>query len=71
MTPNVGTIDRLLRAALGVALLYLAFFSGLEFFASPLIQYGAGLVGVVMLATAIGKVCPLYALFGIKTCRVV
>jgi len=58
MTTNVGTIDRILRAALGVVLLYLAFF-----------KYGAAVIGVVMLATSTLKLCPLYSIFGIKTCK--
>ena len=69
MTPNVGTIDRILRAALGVLLLYLAFFSGLPLFAAPLFQYGAAAIGVVMLATAALRICPLYSILGVKTCR--
>ena len=52
MTANVGTIDRILRAALGVLLLYLAFFSGLSLFAAPLFMYVAAVVGFVMLATS-------------------
>ena len=69
MTTNVGTVDRILRAALGVALLYLAFFSGMTLFAEPLFKYGAAIVGVVMLATSTLKLCPLYSIFGFKTCR--
>ncbi|MGV6802758.1 MAG: YgaP family membrane protein [Ruegeria sp.] len=70
MTSNVGSIDRVLRAALGLVLLYLAFVSGLEQFAAPLLKYGAAIVGVVMLSTAAMKTCPLYSVFGIKTCKV-
>jgi hypothetical protein len=70
MTANVGTIDRVLRAALGLVLLGLAFFSGLPLFESALVKYGAALIGVVMLATAAMRVCPLYSILGIKTCRV-
>lgn len=69
MTTNVGTLDRILRAALGLVLIYLAFFSGSQLFAEPLIMYGAAVVGVVMLATSVMKMCPLYAVFGLKTCR--
>ena len=69
MTTNVGTIARILRAALGVVLLYLAFFSGLPLFAAPLFKYGAAVIGVVMLATSTLKLCPLYSIFGIKTCK--
>ena len=69
MATNVGTIDRIFRAVLGLVLLYLAFFSGVALFAQPLFMYGAAIVGVIMLATATLKLCPLYSVFGIKTCR--
>lgn len=69
MTANVGTIDRVLRAALGIVLLYLVFISGLPLFAEPLFKYGALVVGVVMLATSTLKLCPLYSIVGIKTCK--
>ena len=69
MTANVGTIDRILRAALGVVLLYLAFFSGQPLFASPLFKYGAAIVGIVMLGTSTLKMCPIYSILGLKTCK--
>lgn len=69
MITNVGNIDRILRASLGVVLLYLAFLSGMAFFADPLFKYGAAVIGVVMLATSAFKMCPLYSIFGFKTCR--
>lgn len=69
MTTNVGTFDRILRAALGAVLLYLALFSGLPFFAASLVKYAAVAVGVVMLATSSLKMCPIYSLLGLKTCK--
>ena len=69
MTTNVGTIDRILRAALGVVLLYLAFFSGLPAFDGAVMKYGAAIVGVVMLIVAAVRVCPIYSIFGFKTCK--
>ena len=69
MAVNVGTIDRILRAALGAVLLYLAFFSGLSLFAAPLFKYGAAVIGVVMLATSTLKMCPIYAILGLNTCK--
>ena len=69
MTANVGTIDRILRAALGAVLLYLAFLSGLPLFDGSLFKYGAALIGVVMLATSTLKICPIYSILGLKTCR--
>ena len=69
MTTNVGSLDRTLRAALGLGLLYLAFFSGLPAFEGPVLKYGATVVGVVMIVVAISRVCPIYSIFGIKTCK--
>jgi hypothetical protein len=70
MTANVGTLDRTLRAILGLVLLYLAFASGLPLFDGALFKYGAAVIGIVMLVVATVRVCPLYSIFGIKTCRV-
>jgi hypothetical protein len=69
MTTNVGTLDRILRAALGLVLLYLAFFSGLPAFDGAVLKIAAALVGLVMLVVAATRICPIYAIFGIKTCR--
>lgn len=69
MTVNVGTLDRAVRAVLGLALLYLAFASGLPLFDGALFKYGAALIGIVMLVVAALRVCPLYSIIGIKTCR--
>lgn len=69
MDVNVGTIDRILRATLGVVLLYLAFFSDLSLFAEPLFKYGAAVIGAVMLATSTLKMCPIFAILGLKTCK--
>jgi hypothetical protein len=67
MSVNVGTVDRTVRAALGVALLYLAFASGaLE---DSVWKWAAASIGVVMLVVAAIRICPLYSLFGLKTCK--
>jgi Inner membrane protein YgaP-like, transmembrane domain len=56
---NVGTMDRIARAVLGVALIA-ATLSGL---------IGVwGWIGVVPLGTAMVSFCPLYALLGINSC---
>ena len=70
MTTNVGTLDRILRAALGLGLLYLAFLSGLPALEGGLVKYGVAAIGVVMLVVASTRMCPIYAIFGLKTCRV-
>jgi hypothetical protein len=57
MTKNVGSIDRLLRAALGIALIVWALAGG------PMWAW----IGVVPLATAAISFCPLYAMLGLRT----
>ena len=69
MRINVGTVDRIFRAVLGLVLLYFAFLSGLPLFEGALFKYGAAIVGLVMLVVAMTRVCPVYSIFGIKTYR--
>lgn len=69
MNTNVGTLDRVLRAALGLVLLYLAFFGGLPLMEAAVWKWGAAAAGLVMLATAAFRFCPVYSLIGLKTCR--
>lgn len=65
MTRNVGTIDRILRAALGVFLLWLAFGSGMT---TGWVASVAALVGIVMLVVAAVRICPIYTILGVRTC---
>jgi Protein of unknown function (DUF2892) len=60
MTTNMGTIDRVLRGIVGLALLSLVF-------VGP--QTPWGWIGLVPLLTAFAGYCPAYALFGIRTCQ--
>lgn len=61
MTRNEGTVDRVLRVIVGLVLIALA----LTGVFSPW-----GWVGVVPLVTGLVGVCPIYSIFGIRTCRV-
>jgi len=59
MEANVGTIDRIARIVLGLALIAGAL-SGV---------IGAwGWIGVVPLATGLFRFCPAYRLIGLNTC---
>lgn len=55
---NVGTIDRALRIAVGLALLALVF-------VGPKTLWG--LIGLVPLGTALIGFCPAYRLLGMRT----
>ena len=61
MKANVGGIDRLLRVAAGVALIWMA--------ATGVVGVW-GWIGVVPLATGVIGWCPAYLLFGLSSCRV-
>lgn len=70
MKTNVGTLDRILRAALGVALLWLAFASGFAVMDASAPKWIAAVAGLVMLGVAAVGRCPVYTLMGVKTCKV-
>lgn len=69
MTTNLGTFDRALRLIVGVALFAVAFFGAIALFDNTVLKYIAMIVGLVLAATSIFRFCPMYALFGIRTCR--
>lgn len=66
MTNNLGSLDRVLRFILGAALVFLPLL-GVVSFGS--LNWLVVLVGVVFVATAAMKFCPLYRIFGIRTCK--
>lgn len=70
MTLNVGTFDRVFRLVLGVILLAAPFVSGLAMFENTAITVVSLIMGGVMIATAAMRFCPLYRIFGIRTCKV-
>lgn len=69
MTVNVGNADRSMRALVGVILLGLALGTDIALFSSGIGQIVAIVVAIVMLGTAALRNCPLYTVFGIKTCK--
>jgi len=59
MKVNVGSVDRIVRIAVGLALIVLAAMGSI----------GAwGYIGIVPLVTGFMRVCPAYSLLGINTC---
>ena len=60
MTCNIGTVERIVRAVVGLVLISLVF-------VGP--QTPWGWIGLLPLATAIVGWCPPYALLGMNTCR--
>jgi hypothetical protein len=60
MMENAGTVDRLLRTAVGALLLAYALFGSVSY-------NWLGAIGVVPILTAALGWCPAYDLFGIST----
>ena len=65
MKTNMSTADKFIRILIGIAiaiLYYLEIISG----TTAIVILGAG---IFLLITSLVSYCPLYAVFGIKTCK--
>lgn len=63
--PNVGNIDRIIRAILGIVLVAVPFVAGW-----PTLGVVASVVaGAVLLGTAAFSFCPIYAVLGLSSKR--
>ncbi|WP_108263203.1 YgaP family membrane protein [Mangrovicoccus ximenensis] len=65
MTTNIGNVDRIIRLILG-AILVLFGALGL----TGALQIAAIVAGIVLLATAGMRFCPLYRVLGVNTCKI-
>jgi hypothetical protein len=61
---NVGTRDAGVRAFIGGVLLL----NSAVLQDRPLVALGLGFIGVVVIGTALFRVCPLYTLLHVNTC---
>jgi hypothetical protein len=59
MNVNVGSVDRILRIVVGLALVALAATGQIGLW---------GYIGIVPILTGTFRVCPAYSIFGINTC---
>lgn len=64
---SVGAVDRGIRFLLGFVLLGFALFCPFAHSLGPVVTWGSGLVGAVLLGTATMKFCPLYRIMGIRS----
>lgn len=60
MTANVGTVDRAIRIALGLALIAATLMGWIGVW---------GWLGVIPLATGVFRFCPAYMPFGLNSCN--
>jgi hypothetical protein len=64
---NVGTIDRLIRAVVGILLIAAPLLWPVPLFAAAWAFWLSIAVGVVLLGTAAISFCPIYAALGMRT----
>jgi Protein of unknown function (DUF2892) len=60
MTANVGTVDRAIRIALGLALIAATLMGWIGVW---------GWLGVIPIATGVFRFCPAYLPFGLNSCK--
>jgi len=65
---NVGTIDRGIRLVIGIAALAAVFVD--PFAGAGWERIALGAVGIIMIVTSSIKFCPLYRIFGRRTCPI-
>lgn len=64
---NVGSLDRIIRGLLGLALLVAPFVPALSSWFNPMGMWASIVVGVVLLATSVMSFCPIYFALGLRT----
>lgn len=64
---HVGAVDRAVRLILGFVLVTFALFCPFAHSLGPVVVWGSGIGGAVLIVTAALRVCPLYRLLGIRT----
>ncbi|MFP4327647.1 MAG: DUF2892 domain-containing protein [Paracoccaceae bacterium] len=67
MTRNMGRLDRWIRLAAGLVLVGFALFCPFAADLGPVVVWGSGMIGAVMLVTAAVGICPLYSALGLRT----
>lgn len=65
MKKNMGNVDRSIRTLLAIVVAVL-YYNGTISGTTALVL---GILAVVFLLTSLVSFCPLYALFGLKTCK--
>ncbi|SFI29119.1 YgaP family membrane protein [Jannaschia pohangensis] len=70
MTRNVGSADMIIRLGLGLALIVAPLLNVPPVWASPVLGYGAMIVGTVLVLTSLFRFCPLYRVLGLNTCGI-
>ena len=65
MNANVGPIDRIVRLALGAALLLSPLLNMPQFWSSQTLAFASMAIGLILIGTGLFGFCPLYRVLGI------
>ncbi len=68
-TANVGTVDRILRLVIGAVLLASPWIIQSQIWQNAFVMWAVPVIGAVLIATALFRICPLYRLVGANTCK--
>ena len=69
MNVNVGKADRVFRAILGLVLIFTPLLNMPAIWSNAALAYGTMVIGLVLVATALFRFCPLYRIIGFSTCK--
>lgn len=69
MERNVGSADRLIRLVLGLVLIVSPLLNMPAIWSSAWLGYASMIIGLVLALTSVIGTCPMYSVFGVKTCR--
>lgn len=66
---NVGSVDRIIRLVVGAVLIILPFISSSPLWSGAPMIWLLPIIGIILIATAFLRFCPLYKILGVKTCK--
>ena len=65
MKANMGTLDKTIRVLIAIAIAILIYTNVI----SGTLAIVLGIFGIVFVLTSLVSFCPMYTLFGIRTCK--
>lgn len=70
MQENVGKTDLVVRVVFGICLIFAPLLNVPAIWSNSAFAYGSMAIGIILIATAAFRFCPLYRLLGISSCKV-
>lgn len=70
MTANIGKLDLVIRAVLGIVLFFAPLMNVPAIWSNSMLAYASMGIGLVLIFTAAFRFCPLYRILGISTCKI-